>query len=285
MAGLHPPLNFDVRPMNRMFTRTGEDKASSKSELDPWQVILGHLFELDSYNIPQIIEKTGMVVDWSLTEREDYSHKYRKAAYRPRINSAYNSLSEQDRLRVAYIVASELSKGERAEIINANLERIGWRIEEGHLTTIRADVRELFFPKDTQHDAYLEIRKLFQKAKGSITLVDPYLDSSILIALGTILISSLKIRLLTYKIPSDFPQEACKFLAQHTNFTLEARRSKEFHDRFIVLDNDECWHVGCSIKDAGSKAFMLSKMEDQQNRDALVSQLENSWSTAEMVSL
>ncbi|MDR4507803.1 MAG: hypothetical protein MRJ65_06130 [Candidatus Brocadiaceae bacterium] len=271
--------------MNRMFTRTGEDKASSKSELDPWQVILGHLFELDSYNIPQIIEKTGMVVDWSLTEREDYSHKYRKAAYRPRINSAYNSLSEQDRLRVAYIVASELSKGERAEIINANLERIGWRIEEGHLTTIRADVRELFFPKDTQHDAYLEIRKLFQKAKGSITLVDPYLDSSILIALGTILISSLKIRLLTYKIPSDFPQEACKFLAQHTNFTLEARRSKEFHDRFIVLDNDECWHVGCSIKDAGSKAFMLSKMEDQQNRDALVSQLENSWSTAEMVSL
>jgi hypothetical protein len=268
-----------------MITRIDQDKASSKSELDPWQVILGHLFEMDSYYIPQIIEKTGMVVDWSLTEREDYSHKYRKAAYRPRINTAYNSHSEQDRLRVAYIVASELSKGGGADILNANLEKIGWRMEEGRLTPVRADVKELFFPKHTQHDAYVEIRKLFQKAKASITVVDPYLDSSVLIALGTISTSSLKILLLTYKLPSDFPQEARKFHAQHTNFILEARRSKEFHDRFIVLDNDECWHVGCSIKDAGSKAFMLSKIEDQENRDALVSQLKNSWSTAEMVSL
>jgi len=271
--------------MNRMFTRTGQDKTSTKSELDPWQVILGHLFELDSYNIPQIIEKTGMAVNWTLSEREDWSDKYRKAAYRPRINSAYHSLCEEDRLRVAYIVASELSKGGRGEVMNANLEKIGWRIEEGRLTSIRADVKELFFPKDTQHDAYVEIRKLFQKAKGSITVVDPYLDSSVLIALGTISTSSLKIRLLTHKIPSDFLQEARKFLAQHTNFALEARRSKEFHDRFVVLDNDECWHVGCSIKDAGTKAFMLSKIEDQENRDALVGQLKNSWSTAEIISL
>lgn len=265
--------------------RTAQGKASSTSELDPWQVILGHLFELDSYYIPQIIEKAGMTVDWSLTEREDYSHKYRKATYRPRINSAYNLLSEQDRLRVAYIVASELSKGEGAEIVNANLEKIGWRIEEGRLTPIRADVKELFFPKDTQHDAYVEIRKLFQKTKSSITLVDPYLDSSVLIVLGTIGTSSLRIRLLTHKIPNDFPQEIRKFLTQHTNFTLEARRTKEFHDRFIVLDNDECWHVGCSIKDAGSKAFMLSKIEDQENIDTLINQLNKSWSTAGIISL
>lgn len=269
--------------MNRMFTRTGQDKASLKSKLNPCQVILGHLFELDSYCIPQTIEKTGMSVDWSLTEREDYSNKYRKAAYRSRINSAYNSLSEPDRLRVTYIVASELSKGGSAKIINANLEKIGWRIEEGYLTPIRVDIKELFFPKDTQHDAYVEIRKLFQKAKGSITVVDPYLDSSVLIALGTNSTSSLKIRLLTHKIPNDFFQEARKFLAQHTNFEFEARRSKEFHDRFVVLDNDECWHVGCSIKDAGTKAFMLRKIEDQENRDALVSQIENSWSTAKLL--
>lgn len=271
--------------MNGMFTRTGQNNASPKSELDPWQVILGHLFELDSYHIPQIIEKTGMTVDWSLTEREGYSHKYRKAAYRPRINSAYNSLSEQDRLRVAYIVASELSKRGDAEAINANLEKIGWRVEEGRLTPIRADVEELFFLKDTQHDAYVEIRKLFQKAKASITVVDPYLDSSVLIALGTISTPSLEVSLLTHKIPSDFTQEARKFKAQHTNFTLEIRRCNEFHDRFIVLDSDECWHVGCSLKDAGSKAFMLSKIEDQKNRDVLVSQLKNSWSNAEILSL
>lgn len=116
-------------------------------------------------------------------------------------------------------------------------------------------------------------------------MVDPYLDGSVLIALGTISAASLEIRLLTHNIPSDFPQEARKFLAQHAKFKLEVRRSKEFHDRFIVLHNDECWHVGCSIKDAGSKAFMLSKIEDQENRTSLVNQLNKSWSEAETIRL
>lgn len=271
--------------MEKFITRRDKDGTMPKSELDPWRVICGHLFELDSYYIPEIIDTTGMAVDWTLTEREDWSHKYRKATYRSRINAAYESLSDQDRLRVAHIVAAELSDRGHGDAITATLEKIGWRIEQGRLIPTRSDVKELFFPKDTQHDAYVEIRKLFQKAIGSITVVDPYLDSSVLIVLSTISTSSLTVRLLTHKIPSDFPQEARKFLAQHTSFTLEARRSKEFHDRFIVLDNDECWHVGCSIKDAGSKAFMLSKMEDQGNRDALVSQLKNSWSTAEIIGL
>lgn len=271
--------------MERPIKGKDRDREMSKSELHPWQVILGHLFELDSYYIPEIIEKTGMIVNWSLTEREDYSHKYRKAAYRPRINSSYNLLSEQDQLRVAYIVASELASRGRSDALNANLGTIGWRIEEGHLVPTTADVKELFFPKDTQHDAYVEIRRLFQKAKTSITVVDPYLDSSVFIVLGTISSSSLKVRLLTHKIPSDFAQEAGKFLTQHSNFILKARKSKEFHDRFIIIDDDECWHVGCSIKDAGKKAFMLSKIEDHVNRNALITQLKNSWSTAEIINL
>ncbi len=96
---------------------------------------------------------------------------------------------------------------------------------------------------------------------------------------------SMAVRLLTYQLPSDFPQEGQKFLAQYKNFSLEIRRSAEFHDRFIVLDNTECWHVGCSIKDAGNKAFMLSQVEDQRNRDALMKQQNDSWSSATPVNL
>ena len=261
------------------------DTSFLKSELDPWRVILGHLFELESYYIPEIIDKTGMVVNWTLTEREDYSHKYRKAAYRPRINSAYDSLSEQNRLRVAYIVASELANIGLADALNAALEKTGWRIEQERLIPARADFKELFFPKDTQHDAYVEIRRLFQKTKGSITVIDPYIDSSVFIVMGTIPSSFLKVRLLTYKIPSDFTEEARKFLDQHTNFAIQARKSKEFHDRFVIIDDHECWHVGCSIKDAGSKAFMFSKIEDHINREALITQLENSWENAGIINL
>ncbi len=66
---------------------------------------------------------------------------------------------------------------------------------------------------------------------------------------------------------------------------LEVRRSTEFHDRFIVVDDNKCWHVGTSIKDAGNKAFMLSEVEDSANRTALITQLSTSWSSGTVVSL
>ncbi len=255
----------------------------SRADLDPWRVISGHLFELGSYDIPEIIDKTGMKVNWRLIEKEDYSHKYRKAAYRPRVNAEYDSLSDTDKLRVVFIVVSELSDRGHADTLSANLGKIGWRIEDGCLTPSRADVKELFFSKDSQYDAYVEIRNLFQKAKNSIVVVDPYLDSSVFIVLGRVSSSSLSVRLLTYKIPSDFAQEMQKFLAQHKKFALEARKSNEFHDRFIILDEDECWHVGCSIKDAGNKVFMLSKIEDMANKTALIEQVNDTWLAAQKI--
>ena len=78
-----------------------------REELDPWRVIVSSLFEhVGSFDVPQIIDRAGLSVNWSLTEREDYSETYRKAAYRPRINEAYEALSNEDRLRVAYLVAT-----------------------------------------------------------------------------------------------------------------------------------------------------------------------------------
>ena len=255
---------------------------TSKSELNPWRIICGHLFEIDSYSIPEIIDKAGMSVNWSLTERENYSHKYRKDAFRTRINASYESLSEEDQLRVVYSVASELANRGFSEALNVDLKKIGWQVEDDRLVPVGADVRELFFPIDAQHDAYVEIRGILQKATSSITIIDPYLDSSVLTLLGTVSSQALDIRLLTYKLPADFIQEKNKFLSQHKNFTLDIRKSREFHDRFIIID-DDCWHVGCSLKDAGSRVFMLSKIEDMTIRTALINQLKSTWKSANSV--
>ena len=227
---------------------------ASKSILDPWRIILSHLMELDSYYMPDIIDRTGMVVDWSLTDRENYSHKYRRDAFRPRIITAYNSLPTEDQLRVSHTIAAELSKMGATDSVNNDLKRIGWNIEDNSLVPVDADVKELFFPKDTQHDAYIEIRKIFQEASTSIYVIDPYLDSSIFAILKTITSKPIKVKLLTSKIPSDFVHETRRFLSQYINFTVEIRKTREFHDRFMVLDDSNCRHVGCSIHDAGNKA-------------------------------
>lgn len=254
---------------------------TSKSILDPWRILLSHLMELDSYYIPDIIDRTGMVVDWSLTERQNYSHKYRKDAFRHRIIAAYNSLAPDDQLRVSHTIAAELSKMGWTDRVNNDLKRIGWNIEHNSLVPVGADVKELFFPKDTQHDAYIEIRKIFQEALTSIYVIDPYLDSSIFTVLKAISSLSIKVRFLTFKAPSDLVLEARKFLSQYTNYSIELRKTREFHDRFIVIDDTKCWHVGCSMKDAGNKAFMISVIEDNANRDALMRQIREAWINAQ----
>ena len=53
----------------------------------------------------------------------------------------------------------------------------------------------------------------------------------------------------------------------------------------MVLDDSKCWHVGCSIKDAGNKAFMISKFEDNANRNALKMQVDNTWADAQEVNI
>jgi len=38
----------------------------------------------------------------------------------------------------------------------------------------------------------------------------------------------------------------------------------EFHDRFLILDNELLFHIGASIKDAGKKAFGISVISDKE---------------------
>lgn len=257
--------------------------AGEITELNPWRVIIGQLFELDSYTIPEIIDKTGMNVDWSFTNNQNYSNKLRKYAFRPRINSAYEKLSMPDQLRVAHIVTSELIKEGYETALIEYLEKIGWGITDGNLSPARKDVKELFFPKDTQHDAYVEIRSLFQRANTSITVIDPYVDSSLFEILKTLSELKLIIKIITCITPGDFKEEIRRFLAQHSRFDIESRKSTEFHDRFIIIDDREFWHIGCSIKDAGNKAFMLSKIEDTLNKEALAATLKKSWESASKI--
>ena len=248
--------------------------------LHPWPVLRGLLLELSSYEVPRVIDRAGLMVDWTLSSQQGFSNKTRIAAYRPRIDTAYEQLQEEERVRVAYIIAGELADHGLGEKMDALLRAIGWRIENGKLAPDSEPVYELFFPKQSQHDAYVEIRRILQTATQSISIVDSYTDQTILRLLTTSLRPQMAIRLLTSKLPEDFEIEAKKWRAQHPEIALEVRTTKAFHDSFIVVDEGECWHIGCSIKDAGNQAFMFSKIEDEGNRRALAAQIEASWQEA-----
>jgi hypothetical protein len=258
-----------------------------KQELDPWRVIFSFLPDLTSDDITLIVGRTGLPVDWALNKQESYSHKTRIRAYIPRIIEAYSKLGDDEKLRVAWIITKEITdiRQDIAQRMNDALRVIGWKIETNKLKPDGEEVRELFFPKGATHDAYIEIKKVLNLATKTISIIDPYLDGTIFQMVKTNQQSVLSVKLLSAKLPPDFTLEANKFKSQHPSISVEIRKTKEFHDRFIIIDNKTCFHIGASIKDAGGKAFMISPIEDEENNDALLLQHKQSWASASQVTL
>ena len=85
-------------------------------------------------------------------------------------------------------------------------------------------MQELFFPPDTQHDSYVEIRKIVRDARHSVRIVDRtwMKHSSICFVMAGD--ESLKIELLTSKLPHDFMHEVNKFGKQYL-ITTQAKRN------------------------------------------------------------
>ena len=54
---------------------------------------------------------------------------------------------------------------------------------------------------------------------------------------------------------------------------LKVAKSNRFHDRFIILDNKEIYHLGASIKDLGKKCFAINEMESKEMLDILMSKI------------
>ena len=258
-----------------------------KTDLHPWPIILSMLQEISSDEICRIIGLSGLQVNWNLTKDQSYSHTTRKRAYLPKIQNAYEALSDDKKLSAAWIVVEEIRRIDNTLVlkINSKLSIIGWEIGNNGLTTHNLQVREIFFPTGKQYDAYVEIRKIIQQAINSIYIIDSYIDSTMFQLMSSNLSSQMKVQFLTFNLSRGFTLEAVKFISQYNHFQLEVRKTNEFHNRFIICDNTICYHIGASIKDAGNKAFMISKLEDVYNVNALLQQLQESWDKATTIKI
>ncbi len=159
-------------------------------------------------------------------------------------------------------------------VLRSAVKQLRWRLP---------DPNQVFLSAGSQHDAYVEIRKIVQHGTAEIFVVDPYVDHT-LWALLTNLPKACKIRVLTEHLKGDFVLEGKKFCAQHGN-TIEVRQNSNYHDRFIILDGSRCFHLGASIKNAGNKAFVISEMHRSQLARAVIADAESVWSSATPIPL
>ena len=107
-------------------------------------------------------------------------------------------------------------------------------------------------------DAYVFVADLIKAAKESIILIDNYIDESIL-QLFTKRSANISVTIYTKNISKVLKQDLGKHNAQYSEIRLvEFTKS---HDRFFIIDRNQLYHFGASLKDLGKKWFAFSKMD------------------------
>ena len=103
-------------------------------------------------------------------------------------------------------------------------------------------------------DAHNFISDIIRDAKSSIKLIDNYVDDSVLTLFSKN--QNIDITIYTKTISKQLRLDLDKYNAQYKNITI--KNFKDSHDRFMIVDNVDVYHIGASLKDLGKKWFAFS---------------------------
>ena len=118
--------------------------------------------------------------------------------------------------------------------------------------------KELLLLNGQTYDAYSKILDILKLAKEELIIIDNYADNKVLN-----MISKLKVNIMLITKDSKRLNELDieKYNSQYKN--LKVIRNNTFHDRYIIIDKKEVYHLGTSINNAGNGIFSINKLEDE----------------------
>ena len=120
-------------------------------------------------------------------------------------------------------------------------------------------------------DAYELASRIIRSAKKSIVLIDNYIDENTLTHLAK-KGKDVNVVILTKTINKQLQLDLKKANSQYGNFA--AKTFTQSHDRFLIIDEKEVYHLGASLKDLGKKWFAFSKLEAKSVESIMNSILE-----------
>lgn len=111
-------------------------------------------------------------------------------------------------------------------------------------------------------DAYTFATGLIKSARSSIILIDNYVDESVLLMLSkrTIGVSA---KIYTKQITPQLQLDLIRLNSQYPQINIHT--CQQTHDRFLIIDNTDVYHIGASLKDLGKKWFAFSKLNISAN--------------------
>ena len=106
-------------------------------------------------------------------------------------------------------------------------------------------------------DAYKFATDLIKSANKSLVLIDNYIDESVLLMLSKRK-HGVSADIYTYPISQTLRQDLQKHNRQYSPINIHNHTTS--HDRFLIIDDKEVYHIGASLKDLGKKLFAFSKL-------------------------
>ncbi len=158
---------------------------------------------------------------------------------------------------------------------------------ESHLQTA-VDVPSMTVTKEgvffagEYFDALLRLKEILSLAQQSILIIDGYVDEQVLKILSS-KNTAVEVQILTKSaaISPGLTTAAGAFNKQYGKLSI--RTSDAFHDRFVIVDDQEFYHFGASLKDLGHRGFMFSRIEEPTVIAALRAQWSQEWAGATVV--
>jgi len=120
------------------------------------------------------------------------------------------------------------------------------------------------------YDAYAFVNDLLKSAKQEVILIDNYIDDTTFTLCSKY--PNINFTVYTQSISKQSKLDYEKYNKQYKNIRL--KETKSFHDRFLIIDNSEIYHIGASIKDLGNKVFAFSKLNIDINSFELLGKLK-----------
>jgi hypothetical protein len=109
-------------------------------------------------------------------------------------------------------------------------------------------------------DAYELTSRIIRSAKKNIVLIDNYIDESTFIHLSKKQ-NGVSVIILSKSTTNQLQLDMKKANEQYGGF--ELKPFNKSHDRFLIIDHNEVYHLGASLKDLGKKWFAFSKLDKQ----------------------
>jgi hypothetical protein len=107
-------------------------------------------------------------------------------------------------------------------------------------------------------DAWTFVSDIIRSANQSIILIDNYIDDTVFTLFGKRK-PGVPVTFYTKTISKQLHLDAQKHNAQYE--PIEVKQMAAAHDRFLIIDETELYHLGASLKDLGKKWFAFSKMD------------------------